>query len=62
MSCQCVEIRKGSGISEQNLMCHSFCHAKEETARVGMQAHIAKPLDIETMLKTLSWVLSAADQ
>ena len=40
---------------------NAFKEDKEEAANVGMQAHIAKPLDIEEMLKTLSSVLSARD-
>lgn len=40
---------------------NAFKEDKEKAANVGMQAHIAKPLDIEEMLKTLSWVLSARD-
>ena len=43
------------------LMTDAFKEDKEAAANVGMQAHIAKPLDIEEMLKTLSWVLNASD-
>ena len=38
---------------------NAFKEDEETAAAVGMQGHIAKPLDIEKMLKTLSWVLSA---
>ena len=40
---------------------NAFKEDEEDAESAGMQAHLAKPLDIEKMLKTLSWVLSATD-
>lgn len=36
---------------------NAFREDEEAAANAGMQAHIAKPLDIETMMKTISRVL-----
>ncbi len=40
------------------LTANAFKEDEEATRKAGMQAHIAKPLDVEKMLKTLSDVLS----
>jgi CheY-like chemotaxis protein len=38
---------------------NAFKEDEEAAARAGMQGHIAKPLDVDKMLETLSRVLGA---
>ena len=40
---------------------NAFKEDEEASARAGMQAHIAKPIDVPTMLRTLTEVLLAAE-
>ena len=39
---------------------NAFKEDEEAAREAGMQAHIAKPLDVDRMMRTLSEVLSSA--
>ena len=41
---------------------NAFKEDEEASAAAGMQAHIAKPIDVPILLQTMAEVLSAADK
>ena len=57
-SIRTLENKAHAGIPILAMTANAFKEDEEKSKEAGMQAHIAKPIDVNKLLKTLSSVLS----